>query len=186
VTRHYLDHASTSPPRPGVIDAMLAWLSRTADPGRVHTEGRMVRAAIEDGRDAVAGLLGVRPRSIVFTSGATEAANAATWAAGTSVPPEPTVVCAAVEHSCVREASARAGSVIVAPVDGLGRIDVDAVRSALAGRPALVHCQWGNHEVGTLQPVAAIVSLCREAGVLVHVDAAQAVGRVAEIGRAHV
>jgi cysteine desulfurase len=89
------------------------------------------------------------------------------------------VACAAVEHSSVREASARAGAVIVAPVDGDGRIDLDAVRHAVAGGPSLVHCQWGNHEVGTLQPVASVVEICRAAGVLVHVDAAQAVGRVA-------
>ena len=173
MTRHYLDHASTSPPRPGVVDAMVSWLERAADPGRVHTEGRMVRAAIEDARDAVAGLLWVRPRSVVFTSGATEAVNAAVWAMGGPV------VCAAVEHSCVRDASARAGPVLVPPVDGQGRIDVTAIEAIVEeARPALVHCQWGNHEVGTLQPVESIVSLCRSAGVRVHVDAAQAVGRV--------
>jgi cysteine desulfurase len=157
---------------------MLSWLERTADPGRVHTEGRMVRAAIEDAREAVAALVGTRPRTIVFTSGATEAANAAVWAAATAHPGAP-IACAAVEHSSVREASLRAGSVITLPVDTLGRIDIDAVREAVAAGPALVHCQWGNHEVGTLQPVAEAVALCRAAGVLVHVDAAQAVGRVA-------
>ncbi len=151
---------------------MVTWLARAADPGRVHTEGRMVRAAIEDARDAVAGLIGVRPRSVVFTSGATEAVNAATWASGGPV------VCAAVEHSCVRDASARAGRVVVPAVDRLGRIDVAAVSAAVASGVSLVHCQWGNHEVGTVQPVEEIVSLCRSAGVLVHVDAAQAVGRV--------
>ncbi|HEV2993604.1 MAG TPA: cysteine desulfurase family protein [Acidimicrobiia bacterium] len=177
MSRHYLDHASTSPARPGVADAMLSWLERTADPGRVHTEGRMVRAAIEDAREAVAALLGTRPRTIVFTSGATEAANAAVWAGATAHPGAP-IACAAVEHSSVREASLRAGSVITLPVDTLGRIDIDAVRDAVAAGPALVHCQWGNHEVGTLQPVAETVALCRAAGVLVHVDAAQAVGRV--------
>ena len=171
--RHYLDHASTSPPRPGVADAMVSWLSLAADPGRVHTEGRMVRAAIEEARESVAGLLGVRPRSVVFTSGATEAANAAVWGAG-----EGSILCAAIEHSCVRDASARAGRVVTVPVDRLGRIDVAFVKSALQDVPALVHCQWANHEVGTLQPVAEIVELCRSAGVLVHVDAAQAVGHV--------
>jgi cysteine desulfurase len=189
VTRHYLDHASTSPPRRGVVDALATWLERAADPGRVHTEGRMVRAAIEDAREAVAGLLGVRPRSVVFTSGATEAVNAAVWGfggvgggrgggggGGGGGP----MVCAAVEHSCVRDASARAGPVLVPPVDVSGRIDVDAVAAMLeeGSRPSLVHCQWGNHEVGTLQPVEAVVALCRAAGVPVHVDAAQAVGRV--------
>jgi cysteine desulfurase len=171
--RHYLDHASTSPPRPGVADAMLRWLSLAADPGRVHTEGRMARAAVEEARESVAALLGVRPRSVIFTSGATEAANAAVWGAGTG-----TVVCAAVEHSCVRDASARAGPVVIAPVDRSGRVDAAFVAAALRDQPALVHCQWANHEVGTLQPVAEVVGLCRSAGVLVHVDAAQAVGHV--------
>jgi cysteine desulfurase len=176
--RHYLDHASTSPPRPGVVEAMVSWLSLAADPGRVHTEGRMARAAVEEARESVAGLVGVRPRSVIFTSGATEAANAAVWGAGPGV-----VLCAAVEHSSVREASARAGPVVTVPVDRLGRIDVAFVEAALRGggdgeRAALVHCQWANHEVGTVQPVAEVVELCRSAGVLVHVDAAQAVGHV--------
>jgi cysteine desulfurase len=146
-----------------------------ADPGRVHTEGRMARVALEEARESVASLLGVRPRSVIFTSGATEAANAAVWGAGAGP-----IVCAAVEHSCVRMASERSGPVVTVPVDGLGRISVEAVSSALAARdrPVLVHCQWANHEVGTVQPVAEVVSLCRSAGVLVHVDAAQAVGHV--------
>jgi len=177
VTRHYLDHASSSPPRPGVADAMMEWLQRGADPGRVHTEGRMVRAAVEDARDAVAELLGTRPRTVVFTAGATEAANAAVWGAAAARPGDP-IVCAAVEHSCVRDPSARAGAVVSVPVDGDGRIDLDAVRAGVAAGPALVHCQWANHEVGTLQPVTEVVAICRAAGVLVHVDAAQAVGHV--------
>ncbi len=168
--RHYRDPASTSPPRPGVVEAMVEWLGRTADPGRVHTEGRMVRAAIEDARDAVAALVGVRSRQVVFTSGATEAINAATWGA----PPGP-VACADVEHSAVRAASERRGNVTVVPVDRSGRLDVDA---AVPAGVALVHCQWGNHEVGTLQPVADVVERAHRAGALVHVDAAQAAGRV--------
>jgi cysteine desulfurase len=79
--RHYLDHASTSPARPEVVDAMLPWLSSTADPGRVHTEGRTARVALEDARHSVARLLGARPREVVFTSGATEAVAAAVWGA---------------------------------------------------------------------------------------------------------
>lgn len=178
--RHYLDHASTSPARPGVAEAMLSWLDRAADPGRVHTEGHMVRAAIEGAREEVAGLLGVRPRQVIFTSGATEAANAAIWGASMLVPGD--IACAGVEHSSVRDAAARTGRMVTLPVDRLGRIDIDAV-STLVGqsdvRPvALVNCQWGNHEVGTLQPVAEVVAACRAAGVLVHVDAAQAAGRV--------
>jgi cysteine desulfurase len=150
---------------------MVEWLGRAADPGRVHTEGRMVRAAIEDARDAVAGLVGVRPRQVVFTSGATEAINAAVWGA-----PAGPVACADVEHSAVRDACARRGNVTVIPVDSHARIHLDA---AAATGAALVHCQWGNHEVGTLQPVADVVEQAHAAGALVHVDAAQAAGRVA-------
>ncbi|HZQ27257.1 MAG TPA: cysteine desulfurase family protein [Acidimicrobiales bacterium] len=172
--RHYLDHASTSPARPEVIDAMLPWLS-AADPGRVHTEGRMARVAIEDAREKVAALFGARPREVVFTSGATEAINAAVWGA-TERMRGGVVVMADVEHSAVREASERLAPITTIAVDRLGRVDADAI--PVGNGVALVHCQWGNHEVGTLQPVARVVERCREAGVLVHVDAAQAAGRV--------
>ena len=161
---------------------MVEWLELTADPGRVHTEGRMVRAALENARDQVAALLGARNREVVFTSGATEAANAATWGALAAAPPGSAVLVSAVEHSCVREASSRSPQhpVIDLAVDSYGRIDPTAVSQTLARHDvALVHCQVANHEVGTLQPVAQIVADCRAAGVLVHVDAAQAAGHVA-------
>ena len=178
MSRVYLDHASTSPARPGVVDAMVSWLGLAADPGRVHTEGRMVRAAIEDARESVASLVGVRPRSVIFTSGATEAINTAVWGAS-RLRPSGAVACAPVEHSAVRDASERSGEMAVLEVDSSAAIDPASVAALLGSQPvALVHCQWGNHEVGTLQPVAPIVSLCRDAGVLVHVDAAQAGGRV--------
>src|SRR3954447_13783816 len=99
MTRAYLDHASTSPLRPSARDAMLEWVD-AADPGRVHTEGRMARAAIEHAREQVAALVGARPREIVFTSGGTEAANAAVFGAMASERGDH-VVCPAVEHSCV-------------------------------------------------------------------------------------
>src|SRR5207245_463369 len=102
VARHYLDHASTSPAQPEVVEAMLPWLAGlAADPGRVHTEGRMARAAVETAREQVAALVGARPREVVFTSGATEAINAAVWGAserGTHL------VAPAVEHSAVLDA----------------------------------------------------------------------------------
>lgn len=159
---------------------MLAWLSgpAAADPARVHTEGRMARAAVEDARERVACLLGARAREVVFTSGATEAINAATWGAA-QLRPEGAVVVPGVEHSAVRDASARTGRMVVAAVDGLGRVDVAALLEAVVPGCALVHCQVGNHEVGTLQPVTDVVALCRERGVPVHVDAAAAAGRVA-------
>ncbi|MEY2426581.1 MAG: cysteine desulfurase [Actinomycetota bacterium] len=177
MSRAYLDHASVSPLRPEARAALLQWLDVTGDPGRVHTEGRMTRAALEDARERVATFFGARPRSIVFTSGATEAINAACFgAAGRQ--PNGAFVAAAVEHSAVRDASARHGEVLVPPVDAHGRISVDAVREALEHNVALVHCQLANHEVGTRQPVEEIAALCRDRGVLLHVDAAAGAGHL--------
>ena len=179
--RHYLDHASTSPLRPEAAAAIAAWLDGPAgDPGRVHTEGRAVRVAVETAREQVAELLSVRPRQVVFTSGATEAVHAAVWGAVWEHPGAP-VACAPVEHSCVRDASARLAPVTALRVDGLGRIDLHSLDAALDGgaRPALVHCQWANHEVGTLQPVPEVVDRARRAGALVHADAAAACGHIA-------
>ena len=153
-----------------------------ADPGRVHTEGRMARAALEEAREAVASLLGTRSRQVIFTSGATEAIAAATFgavSAGGSA--GGAVVLAGVEHSAVRESSALwASSTVTVPVDGEGRISVDGVAGALASTPdvRLVHCQLANHEVGTVQPVVAVAEVCRAAGVMLHVDAAAAAGYI--------
>ncbi len=179
----------------------------------MHTEGRMARHALEEARSQVAQLLGTQPRQVIFTSGATEAVHAAVYGACTrwltagGASRSPTLVVPAVEHSCVRESSLRAGDVRWVGVDDTGRIALEEVMAALAGsypsapggddrspsaaevrtagerggstRVALVHCQWANHEVGTLQPVAEVVAACRERGVLVHVDAAAAAGHVA-------
>jgi cysteine desulfurase len=187
VARHYLDHASTTPPRPQAVAAVEDWLESAdvpaADPGRVHTEGRVARGYVEDGRDAVAGLLGLRPRQVVFTASGTEAVNAAVFGAGRARPGRP-MVCADVEHSAVRAASTRAGDVVTVDVDRTGRIDADqlgATLDRLASEdrlPALVHCQAANHEVGTLQPVATVAEHCRRHGVLLHVDACAAAGHI--------
>jgi cysteine desulfurase len=182
VARTYLDHASTTPPRPQAVAALTQWAALpTGDPGRMHEEGRTVRDALEVARDRVADLVGVAGRQVVFTSGATESINAAVWGATRAAPGMP-VLCAAVEHSAVRDASLRLAPIEVLDVDGAGRLQVEALRERLHSdalpRPALVHCQWGNHEVGTLQPVHQVVALCREAGITVHVDAAAACGHV--------
>jgi cysteine desulfurase len=156
----------------------------SADPGRVHTEGRMARAALEDARASVAALFGTRPRQVIFTSGATEAIAAATFGALRTAADSgagAAVVMAAVEHSAVRESSALwASTVVTVPVDVEGRVSVDAVAEALESTPGarLVHCQLANHEVGTVQPVVAISEVCRRAGVLLHVDAAAAAGYI--------
>ncbi|MGH9182755.1 MAG: cysteine desulfurase family protein [Acidimicrobiales bacterium] len=174
MSRHYLDHASTSPCRPEAVEAMLRWLGAAGDPGRSHAEGLAARAAVEEARQAVAALVGARPREVVFTSGGTEAAVTATWMAAER---GDHLVVPAVEHACVRNAAARHRATEVG-VDHRGRVDPDAVLAAVEAGTTLVHIQWGNHEVGTLQPAAEVVAACRERGVLTHVDAAAAVGRV--------
>lgn len=171
---------------------MVSWLTISGegdagDPGRIHAEGMRSRVALEHARGQVAALLGARSREVVFTSGATESIAAATWGAvrrSVDAGRAPHVVLAAVEHSAVRQSSTRfaeafGGSVTIVGVDGVGRLDPDELLAALTDDTALVHLQWGNHEVGTVQPVAEVVAACRERGVLVHVDAAQAAGRLA-------
>jgi cysteine desulfurase len=161
--------------RPEARDALVAACDVTGDPGRIHTEGLTARVTVEHARHHVADLLGSRPREVVFTSGATEAIAAACWGASHRGAHQ---VVPAVEHSAVRQSAARHGEAAAVPVDGQGRVALDALLAAVRDDTALVHLQWGNHEVGTVQPVAEAVAACRERGVLVHVDAAQAVGRV--------
>jgi cysteine desulfurase len=153
---------------------MIEALDIVGDPGRIHAEGLRTRVMVEEAREQVADLVGARAREVVFTGSATEAIAAACWGAAARgrhqvVPP--------VEHSAVRLAAARHGEVTTVPVDHRGHVDEDALMAAVRDDTALVHLQWGNHEVGTVQPVAEAVAACRERGVLVHVDAAQAAGR---------
>jgi cysteine desulfurase len=157
---------------------------RAADPGRVHEEGRGARHALEEAREKVAGFLGVKARQIVFTSGGTESVNAAVWGA-TRARPGQAVALAGVEHSSVREASVRLAPIFTIAVDENARLVPESVDQFLSDAEragtelALVHCQAANHEVGTLQPVEEIVSLCRDRHVPVHVDAVAACGHVA-------
>ena len=179
--RSYLDHASTSPIRTAAADAVRAAMEEPfGDPGRIHREGMAARVAVEQAREELATALGARSREVVFTSGATESIAAASYGARARGEARGTgthVVLCVVEQSAVRELAARGPSTVVG-VDGTGRVDVDALLDAIRDDTALVHLQWGNHEVATLQPVTEVVAACRERGVLVHVDAAQAVGQV--------
>ena len=161
---------------------MRNWLDTSGDlahgdPGRIHLEGMSSRAAVEEAREQVATLLGSRPREVVFTSGATESIAAATFGARGRDGSGPHMALSAVEHSAVRHWAERAEATVVG-VDVTGRVDPDELLDVVGADTALVHLQWGNHEVGTLQPVADVVAACRERGVLVHIDAAQAAGRV--------
>jgi cysteine desulfurase len=177
VTRAYLDHASTSPLRPVAFDALLPYLrEHHGDPARLHAEGRTTRVAVEAAREHVAVFGGARPREVVFTSGGTEAVNAAVYGAIARASEPAHVVTTAVEHSSVLDACRRSGAdVTVVAVDSTGRYDAADVLRAIRADTALVSVQLANHEVGTLQPAADV---CAGTDVLVHVDACAAVGHV--------
>lgn len=158
---------------------MFNWMQDPAgDPGRIHAEGMRARHDLEKAREAVAALVGARSREVVFTSGATESVAAAIeGCAGRGSH----FVVPVIEHSAVRLTVQRLvdrGTHEATSVgcDRTGRIDADEVIAAIRPDTALVNVQWGNHEVGTTQPVREIIAACRERDVLVHVDAAQAVG----------
>jgi cysteine desulfurase len=160
-----------------VVEAMTEWLSRPGgDPGRIHAEGLEARVAVETAREHVAALLGARPRSVVFTSGATEAIASACWGAAERGSHQ---VLAAVEHSAVRLGAEAVADVTIVGADGTGRIDPGELVDAIRPDTSAVHVQLANHEVGTVQAVAEVVAACRDRGVLVHVDAAAAAGHVA-------
>ncbi len=181
MTRHYLDHASSSPLRPEAAAAMSAWLTPGAvgDPGRIHTEGMTARVALEEARDAVAALVGARNREVVFTSSGTEAIATAVWGAAER---GRHLVVGATEHSAVRLAAAALAEtgtheLTVLNVDPTGRVDPDAVVGSLRPDTALVAVQWSNHEVGTRQPVEVIARRLADHPALLLVDAAQGAGR---------
>ena len=182
--RHYLDYASTAPLRPEAAAAIGEWISSdlVGDPGRVYSEARAVRDAIEEARRAVAALTGFRPREVLFTASGTEAINTACFGVLTRSSEEGPILCAGVEHSAVRLASERHRRIVELAVDRFGRVDLAQLKDILGlpvgQRPVLVHCQVANHEVGTLQPVSAVVDLCRAHGVTVHVDACAARGQL--------
>ena len=193
--RHYLDHASASPLRPAAFEAMLPFVrDHYADPGRLHAEGLTTRVALEVAREQVAGLLGARPREIVFTSGGTEAANTAVFGAVSRAVDQspgraPHIVASAIEHSCVgdsiaREAAQRSGSSSIVGCDAEGLIDPQEIASAIRPETSLVAIQMANHEVGSVQSVdeavRAIRAAAKECGAtpLILCDAASAVGHI--------
>lgn len=176
MTRHHLDHASTTPLRPAARAAMIDALSADwGDPSRVHRSGMTARVALEEARETIGTVFGARPREVLFTSGATESIATACWGGAERGDHQ---VLSAVEHSAVRFSALANGAVRLAVVDGHGRVDVDELLGLADDDTAMVHLQWANHEVGTVQAVDEVVAVCRDRDVLVHVDAAQAAGRL--------
>ena len=179
----YLDYNATTPTDPRVADAMRPYLTGFfGNPSSGHRFGREAKAAVESARAQVAACLGCGPDEIIFTSGGSESDNLAlrgvVAARGAGH-----VVISAVEHPAVLEvalAMEMEGLIrlSVVGVDRHCRVDPADVEAVLAEDTVLVSLMLANNEVGTLQPVAEIAGLCRDRGVFVHTDAAQAVGKI--------
>ena len=170
----YLDHAATTPMRPSAIQAMLPFLAdRFANPSGSHRFARESRRAVDDARDQVAAVIGCTPGEVVFTSGGTESDNAAI--SGAVWRTNGRAVCPAAEHHAVLHAVERHHGTVV-PVDELGRVDVDALRRALADDVAVVSVMVVNNEVGTVTDLAAVAAVVREHAphAVLHTDAVQA------------
>jgi len=185
----YLDYQATTPTDPRVVAAMLPYFTQIfGNPHSIsHRFGREAAEAVEQARGEVAALIGGEPREIVFTSGATESNNAAIKGAVRFLRDErrserDQIVTLATEHKCVlescRQLEREGFSVAVLPVGSDGLLDLDVLAAAVGPRTALVSVMAVNNEIGVIQPLAAIGALCRARGVLLHTDAAQAVGKV--------
>jgi cysteine desulfurase len=176
--RVYCDHNAGAPLRPEAAEAIARALSIGGNPSSVHAFGRRARALMEGAREQVAVAIGGRPENIVFTSGATEALHLALEAARVEAT---SLIYSAIEHDALAEHAPRVWpGALTAPVTGEGLVDVEALAVLLADapKPALVAVMLANNETGVIQPIGKIAPLVREAGGLLLVDAAQALGRI--------
>jgi len=181
----YLDHCSTTPIDPGVLDAMLPFLRESyGNPGTPHEAvGGVVQRAIRDAREATAALLNCQANELIWTSGATESNNLAILGFASSTPPgKRHIITQVTEHSAVlepcRHLEANGWEVTYLPVNEVGQISIEQLRAAIVDATSLVSIMWGNNEIGTIQPVEEIANVCAERGIVFHCDAAQAAGKV--------
>jgi cysteine desulfurase len=180
----YLDHHATTPVDPRVFDAMRPYFTeRFGNAASIgHAFGTEAANAVEQGREQVAALLGCSPRALIFTSGATESNNLAIKGALRAAPAGSHLIVSAAEHRAVLDPARRLEregfELTIVPVDECGSVDVQRVADAIGPRTVLVSVMLVNNEVGTINPLAEIGELCRRRGVLLHCDAAQAVGRI--------
>lgn len=178
----YLDFNATTPIAPEVVEAMLPFLGEEfGNPASNYPHGWRALEAVVAARRQVAETLGCLPEEVVFTGGATEANNTVlkgvAWHFQTGQ-----IITTAIEHPAVlapcRWLASQGFEVTVLPVDGQGRVAPDEVRQALTPKTILVSVMHANNETGVVQPVAEIGAITREAGVWLHTDAAQSLGKI--------
>jgi cysteine desulfurase len=181
----YMDYSATTPCDDRVVDAMIPWLRQHfGNPAsRSHAWGWEAEAAVEKAREQVAALVGADPREIVWTSGATESNNLALkGAAGFYKTKGKHIITVKTEHKAVldtcRELERQGFEVTYLDVQADGLLDLEVFKAAIRPDTILASVMFVNNEIGVIQDIAAIGAICREKGVVFHVDAAQATGRV--------
>jgi cysteine desulfurase len=182
----YLDYGSTTPCDPRVVDAMIPWLrEHFGNPAsRSHAWGWEAEEAVEKARVEVAGLINADPREIVWTSGATESINLAIKGAAHFYSSRGKhLITLKTEHKAVldtmRELERQGFEVTYLDVQPNGLLDLDKFKHALRKDTILVSVLMVNNEIGVIQDIPAIGAMCRERGIIFHVDGAQATGKVA-------
>ncbi|MFP4100118.1 cysteine desulfurase NifS [Coleofasciculus sp.] len=179
----YLDNNATTRVDEAVLEEMLPYLSEYyGNPSSMHTFGGQLSRSLEQAREKVAALLGAQPTEIIFTSCGTEGDNAAIRAALITQPNKKHIVTTAVEHPAVYSLCKRLEKegyqVTYLPVNGKGLIDLKELKASLTDDTALVSVMCANNETGTIFPIERIGQIVKERGILFHVDAVQAVGKV--------
>jgi cysteine desulfurase len=181
----YLDYAATTPVDPRVVEKMLPYLrDHFGNPAsRSHVFGWTAEKAVEEAREQVAALVNADPREIIWTSGATESINLALKGAAHFYRDKGKhLVTVKTEHKAtldtMRELERQGFEVTYLDVDGAGLLDLAQLEAALRPDTTLVSVMYVNNEIGVIQDIAAIGELCRSRGIVFHVDAAQATGKV--------
>ena len=181
----YFDYSATTPVDPRVAEKMIPYLvEKFGNPAsRSHAFGWEAEAAVEEAREEVARLVNADPKEIVWTSGATESNNLALKGAANFYSGKGRhLITAKTEHKAVldtcRELERQGFEVTYLDVQDNGLIDLDVFKSALRPDTILVSVMFVNNEIGVIQPIAEIGEICREKGIIFHVDAAQATGKV--------
>lgn len=182
--RIYVDNAATTKVAPEVLEAMLPYFTENyGNPSSIYQEGREAKAAIEKAREQVAAAIGAEPKEIYFTGSGSEADNWAIRSVAKSLRDKGNhIITTAVEHHAVlhtcKDLEKQGYEVTYLPVDKLGRVSPEAVKAAIKDTTILITIMFANNEIGTIMPIREIGKIAREAGVLFHTDAVQAVGMV--------
>ncbi|GAB1481685.1 aminotransferase class V-fold PLP-dependent enzyme [Treponema sp.] len=182
--RIYMDYNATTPLRGEVRSAIIEDLDIYGNASSMHEAGRIALEKVEAARKAVASLIGAKSEEIIFTSGGSEANNTVfqTMLLKGEGKGRNEIITTAIEHPCVMNSAvylrSRGMKVTFLPVDPDGRVHFDELRPALNEKTLLVSVMLANNEIGTIQDLASIARIAKEAGAYVHSDAVQAVGKI--------